>query len=407
MLLFDNKKQKFLNVLKLTGSPFRKFVSTGEINEELGVVQSRENILQSIINKIESNESFILPIIGDVGSGKTHLYWALRHILHHYNVVYISLDIIYNKLYYHTYSKFIKEYDKVILRSITKQLCDEWGASERKYGFFQIVDIEKIRNNAFDFYNSEFEDKDALRDVINAITTHQLDPYQKIEAERWIMGEILKKKELSSLNLKHDVRKKNNSFIMLKFLIENSEKQSILFIDDFKKNIRSMKPVKEDPEMEEEVFDRSWLYGTKKLVDDRSTDRILNKILKFLNIKGLRIIITLNSKEFFQEVRHKIADRNKDLLELLEEPVVLADFKENDIFEFFIQNIDLFFAKIKYIDYFNDFSDSYFPLNEKILKNIVKTTKGNPRETIKELIKIFNEIISSSEKLEDITDKYQ
>ena len=95
MLLFDNKKQKFLNVLKLTGSPFRKFVSTGEINEELGVVQSRKGILQSIINKIESNESFILPIIGNVGSGKTHLYWALRHILHHFNVVYISLDIIY------------------------------------------------------------------------------------------------------------------------------------------------------------------------------------------------------------------------------------------------------------------------------------------------------------------------
>jgi hypothetical protein len=407
MLLFDNKKQKFLNVLKLTGSPFRKFVSTGEINEELGVVQSRKDILGSIINRIENNESFILPIIGNVGSGKTHLYWALRHILHHFNVVYISLDIIYNKLYYHTYSKFIKEYDKVILRSITKQLCDEWGASERKFGFFQIADIEKIRKNAFNLYNAEFKDKDALKDVINAITTHQLDPYQKIEAERWIIGEILKKKELSSLNLKHDVRKKNNSFIMLKFLIENSEKQSILFIDDFKKKTRSVVPVEEDPDEEEEVFDRSWLYGTKKFVEDRSMDRILNKILEFLKIKGLRIIITLNSMVFFQELRGKIADKNKDLLKLLEDPLILTDFEERDIFEFFKQNIDLFFAKIKYLDYFNDFSDSFFPLNENILENVVKKTKGNPREIIKELIKIFNEIISSSESFEELIDKYQ
>ena len=92
MLLFENKYQKLLNLLKFTGSPFKKFVSTGEIKEDIGFVQSRQDLLYSIINVLDKNDNIILPIIGDVGTGKTHLYWALKHELYYYNIVYISLE---------------------------------------------------------------------------------------------------------------------------------------------------------------------------------------------------------------------------------------------------------------------------------------------------------------------------
>ena len=54
-----------------------------------------------------------------------------------------------------------------------------------------------------------------------------------------------------------------------------------------------------------------------------------------------------------------------------------------------------------------DFSDSFYPLNERVLKFIFNQTKGNPRETIKLLIKIFNEILLSYEDLEDILKNYE
>jgi len=108
MLLFENKEQKLINTLKFIGSPFKKFVSTGEIKEDVGLVHSRQDFLQNIANIIERNENFILPIIGEVGQGKTHLYWSLKHELYKFNIVYISLETVYKKFYYNTYAEFIE-----------------------------------------------------------------------------------------------------------------------------------------------------------------------------------------------------------------------------------------------------------------------------------------------------------
>ncbi|MBA7668687.1 hypothetical protein ES703_76802 [subsurface metagenome] len=203
MLIFENKEQKLLNLLKFTGSPFKKFVSTGEIKEDIGLVQSRQDFVQSIINILEKDENLILPIIGDVGTGKTHLYWALKHELYYYNIVYISLENVIKKFYYNTYSEFIENMGIEVLRNIARRLCNEWGALDRKFGFFHLGDIEKVKKVACENWAPNFENKAAIMDVINALTAHQLDPYKKIEAERWFLGEVIDIRDLSRLNLKH------------------------------------------------------------------------------------------------------------------------------------------------------------------------------------------------------------
>ena len=406
MLLFKNKEQKLLNLLKFTGSPFKKFVSTGEIEEDIGLVKSRQDLLYSIINIIEKNENFILPIIGEVGTGKTHLYWALKHELYYYNIVYISLENVIKKFYYYTYSEFIENMDVEVLRSIAKRLCNKWGALERKYGFFHLAEIEKVRKVAFEEWAPEFENKVAIMDVINAITAHQLDPYKKIEAERWLLGEVLDIRELSRLNLMHDLREKNNSYTMLKVLVENSLVSSVLFIDDFEKVITMMKPVQIEEETEE-VFDRSWLYGTRESPDKKTAYKILDKIVQLNKIKGLKIIITLKSVEFYKEIMREFEEKHSNLLTVLKEPIILPNFIEDDLSRFYKKKLEFFFGNINYFDYFRDFSNSYYPLNEKVLNYIYDQTKGNPREIIKLLIKTFNELELSNENLDNILEKYQ
>ncbi len=408
MVLFENKEQKLLNVLKFTGSPFKRFVSTGEIEEDFGLVRSRQEFVQTIIKIIDENENFLLPIIGDVGNGKTHLYWALKHRLHNYNTVYISLEKVYKKFYYRTYSEFIeniRKYSQAWLYAFTKQLCDEWGASERTFGFFHLADIDKVRKIAFEKWAPKFEKKAALMDAINVITAHQLEPYKKVEAERWLLGEVMNVRELARLNLMHDLREKNNSFTMLKILIENSNKGNILFIDDFEKVVPFMKQVEED-EAEEEVFDRSWLYGKKPAPENYSVEKTLDKILKLREIQDIKIIITVKSSDLFEEIKKKIKEKNSKVLEMLKEPLVLPNFIEKDIYPFYKKYLEYFFASINYSEYLSDFSNSYYPLSEKVLKYIYTQAKGNPREIIKFLIKIFNEIASSNETLEDIIKKY-
>ncbi|MFX0007524.1 MAG: hypothetical protein ACFFAV_12450 [Candidatus Hermodarchaeota archaeon] len=404
MLLFENKQQKLLNFLKFTGSPFKKFVSTGEIEEDLGLVQSRQDLLYSIINIIEKSGNFILPIIGDVGTGKTHLYWALKHELYYYNIVYISLEEVIKKFYYYIYSEFIENMGIDVLRNIARRLCNNWGALKRKFGFFHIADLVKIREVAFEKWAPNFEHKTAIKDIINAFTAHQIDPYKKIEVERWFLGEVIDIRELSRLDLSQDLRGRNHAYTMLKILVENSMINSVLFIDDFEKVISMMKPISIEEE-KEEVFDRSWLYGSIESPEKHKAEKLLDKILNLNQIKGLRIIITLKSIEYLDEIKEML-EKDYNLLNILKEPIFLSNFIEKDLSTFYKKNLEFFFGNINYFDYFRDFSDSYFPLNEEVLKDIYNKSKGNPREIIKILNKIFNEIVLSNEDLGEILKHY-
>ncbi|MFX1316780.1 MAG: hypothetical protein ACFE9T_13025 [Promethearchaeota archaeon] len=409
MLLFENTKQKLLYYLKILGSPFKKFVSTGELIEELGLVQSRQKLLDSIIEIIENNENFVLPIIGEVGIGKTHLFWALKNKLYYYNTVYVSLENVYKKFYYNTYSEFIENLGVEPLRYIANQLCNDWGALERKFGFFHLADINKVRKTAFKCWSTKFEDEDALKDIINAITAHQLDPYKKIDAERWLLGELMDVRELSRLNLVNDLRKEKNSFSMLKILIENSKLGSVLFIDDFEKILVMIKSAEEEIDETEEVFDPSWLYGTRdrNLPEVRTAKKILDKILNLQEIHGIRIIITLNSIDSFEEIKAMIKERNRKLLLFFKDPLFLLRFDENDIYQFYKKTMEQFLENINFLEFLKEYPDSYYPLNKKVLKYIYNKSNGNPREIIKLLIKIFNEIIFSYEDLDNILVNYE
>jgi hypothetical protein len=285
-------------------------------------------------------------------------------------------------------------------------LCDKWGALQRKFGFFHLADIANVRKIAFEEWAPNFEDKQAIRDIINAITAHQLDPYKKLEAESWFLGEVMNIQELSSMNLNRDVREKNNSYTMLKVLIENSKKNSILFIDDFEKIVAMMNPIAIEEESEE-IFDRSWLYGTKESPEKHTAEKLIDKVVKLNEINGLRIIITLKSREFYEGIAKEFENVDPKLLNVVKEPINLSSFVEQDLEQFYKKNLEYFFGNMNYFDYFNDFSESYFPLNEDVLKYIYKNSNGNPREIIKYLIKIFNDIILSDEELDVLLKKYQ
>lgn len=403
MLIYENKKAKLLNILKIGINPFKKFVATGEIKEELGFVGSRKGLMESIINTIKSNENFILPIIGEVGAGKTHLFWNLKKKLHNHNTFYISLEN-YRKFYYHLYSEYIEELGVEFLRSIANKLCNEWGALERKFGFFHVADINKVRKTAYKKISNEFEDKIALNDIINAITAHQLDPYKKLEAENWLLGELMDFRDLAHLNLLYDLRRKSYAFNMLKIIIENSKLGSVLFIDDFEKIISLMKP----EEGSEEIFDPSYLYGSEgSSLDNIAAQKILEKILNLQKIRSIKIIITLNSIDSLEEIKRNIQEKEKKLLLTFKKPLFLSNLEENDIYKFYMKNMKNFLKTVNYLEFIEENPDSYFPLNQNILENIYNKANGNPRQIIKLLIKIFNEIIYRDDKLENIIQSYE
>jgi len=406
MILFENSEELLLNFIKWGNNPFKKFVCTGEIKEELDLVSSRSNLIEDIKNIVKENKNFILPIIGDVGSGKTHLFWALKNNLYYYNTFYISLESVYKKFFYNIYSEFIEILELAPLKFVVNQLCEQWGALERKYGFFHVVDIEKVKQTAFKQLSAKYGviESETLTDVINGLTTHQLDPYKKIEAERWLLGKLMDAKELSTLNLSHDLHKGKSAYILLRLLIENSKQGTILFIDDFEKIISIVKPQEDTVE---EVFDPSWLYGSEMSPNAIASEKVFSKIIQLQKIEGLRIIITLKSMESLEQIKKKYQNLDSELLPLIREPLFLKNFTEEDIFEFYKKTVTNYYDSIEYNEFTKAFEDDFFPLNKTILQNIFKQTQGNPRDIIKILIKIFNDIIDDEENLTDVLKKYE
>ncbi|MHA1535769.1 MAG: hypothetical protein ACTSP8_13710, partial [Promethearchaeota archaeon] len=356
MILYENKKELLLNIIKWGNNPFKKFVSTGEIKEDLDLVNSRIELIKKINDLVKNESNFILPIIGDIGSGKSHLFWDLRNNLYYYNTIYISLEYVYKKLFSNIYSEFIENLEMEPLKYIVNQLCDKWGALERKFGFFHVADIEKVQKYAFEQLSNKYKEvePETLRDVINGITIHQLDPYKKIEAERWLLGELMDVKELSTLNLIHDLRKGKNAYLILRLLVENSKSGTILFIDDFGKIISILSP---QSEQTEEVFDPSWLYGTDESPNDIAADKIFNKIVQLQKIEGLRIIITLKSKESLVEIRKKYSEKSSELLSSIKEPYFLCEFKEEDVYELYSSTMSKFYESIDHAEFSKAFQN--------------------------------------------------
>jgi len=402
-LLYENKKAKFLNILKIGMNPFKKFVATGEIKEEIGLSNSRKDFIDTLREIIRKNKNFIQPIIGDVGVGKTHLFWALKWKLLYNNIIYISLENVYRKFHYNLYTEFIDTLGVEPLRSITNKLCNEWGALEKKFGFFHIADIEKIRKKGYEMMEGKFPDRVALLDVINAITAHQLDPYKRLEAENWLLGELMEMRDLARLNLMHDLRGRNNAFTLLKFVIENAKLGTVLFIDDFEKIISLIKPQDEA----DDIFDPSYLYGSQDSPDSKGAQKMFKNILQLQDIRGMKILITLKTIDALEEIKEMIKERNPNLLLTFKEPVIMKNFTKSDIFSFYKKNLEHFIRSIDYLDFLEEFPDTFYPLNERTLKNIHNKADGNPREIIKLLIRIFNDIIYTDDKLEDILKNYE
>ncbi|MFW9951808.1 MAG: hypothetical protein ACFFKA_16955, partial [Candidatus Thorarchaeota archaeon] len=281
----------------------------------------------------------------------------------------------------------------------------EWGAYERRFGFFHIENYEKARINALEQFLPEYSDVDLeiLYDIIKGILIHQLDPYKKMDAEEWLLGKPMGIKDLMKLDLNNDLHRSKNAYVMLRILIEHSKLDTVLFIDDFEKIIALMKPT---DEATEEVFDPSWFYGVEKSPDYVASEKLLNKLIKLMNIRKLHIVITLKSAKILDEVKQMLKENYPELISKLGDTLVIENFKENDIYEFYTQNMVSFYEEMDLKQFIGAFQNPYYPLNKSTLKKVFNDAKGNPRKIIKTLINLFNKIIYSDENLEKILEDY-
>ncbi|TFG16596.1 MAG: hypothetical protein EU531_06065 [Promethearchaeota archaeon] len=98
---------------------------------------------------------------------------------------------------------------------------------------------------------------------------------------------------------------------------------------------------------------------------------------------------------------------DENIIHFINEPLFLSQFTESDIYEFYVNNLKNFLENGNFTKIPDATFEDYFPLNHQLLEHIYHMNNGNPREILKILIKIFNEIIFSNQNLSKILEKYE
>ena len=98
-----------------------------------------------------------------------------------------------------------------------------------------------------------------------------------------------------------------------------------------------------------------------------------------------------------------LAQFPSNLKEFMADPIQLPQFQNTDIKEYFQAAIQEYGRKNN-LD--TDFSQPYFPLSDKILEGVQKPAGGNPRDVIRTLQHIFDELVLDGADILSLEKKY-
>jgi len=369
--LDDDEKLLYLDTLREGVTPFDRFVSRADTKDLVDIPEPRKLIDQSILRllKMISNDhtTRFLPIYGVAGSGKTHLYWALKDRQAQFGcyVVYIPSPPVPVRMLFHIYSCIMNELGDIILKNIGGVLVKQYGGSYRSLdplGVFKvkrsIQEIQRLARKDFSGLQSEF---------VKTLIRYRMKAMHWKLAERWLLGEALSESELIKLGISRVIEEDDICIAALKIITKLSDRPIIFYFDELEIPFNS--------------------YGPEAEI------RLLSIQKRMYNEISNALIIVACLSEIWPRIIQIIDSAMKSRMEMALElkPFTLEDTKMH-----FKRAMAVFWDE-------NNIPappDPFFPLNENVFKIIFEKTKGNPRDTIK-MTKVFIDQILLDEELYD------
>ncbi len=217
--------------------------------------------------------SQLLPILISSDLEKENLYNSIKEVFQNQGVFYIPLCPIDVRIYYHIYSCLIEDFGLDILKNI--------NLNSLKFG----QGLEKT-------------------DVIRALLKFKQDFDDMDVLDRWFLGDMLNKEELTSLGISKPISDDKNSLELISYICNSFEEPIMLFFEDIELIYQKYG----------EEYEERWGRGAQYkflnvfnlfLEKIRNVVNILpclktswNVLLKFSN-HNLRSVLDLNKIEFF------------------------------------------------------------------------------------------------------------
>lgn len=406
-MLFSAGEKRLLRILANAESPWDIFVSKPDFKESIPEVPSRSKYLEEIVDLFsDTQNSLIIPIISDIGVGKTHFLWAINEsVLIDYSTLFFKMPSANSSFYYSLYTQLIKNIDRDTFQNAMTLLTDTWGANRKIYGLFRIGSPEKITEiieTTKKLYEGTTDHLDELVDCITVIVKYAMDRNRYKLCERWLLGDYINFEDLLYIGVKRDLSAPHMAKEMLKLLLEGLKSSIVIMIDDFLKaaarydeeilEVSHQDDVFDDEDDEFDILNDSSAENNKNnyiilqetSVIEQTTqedyqlpiyERLKELIQEF---KGIKLILTMHLEEL-QPFLNKIPEELKQHVNV---PFVLQPFTREDFKWFYIESMNRF-CQIHRISKVSE--NPYFPLNEVILDTIYDKCKGNPRMMIKQL----------------------
>jgi hypothetical protein len=369
----------YLDVLRKGITPFDRFVSRGDIKDQIDVPTPRGDLDARVMEAIErisgNGVSLSIPILGVAGSGKTHAYHALKdkeRALHNPNwtIIYIPSPPTAIRILFHVYTCIANEFPGFI-DIVSKNLIEKFSDGTKPT-------IEGIVKRAIAEYPADYHDPIKMLVAYGLIE----NKYKKTLARRWIFGEGIDEHEFEGLGIHSVIEEDNTGLAMIRLiteylLIEGLEpgapkrhKIMVFFFDEF-----------------ESPFKIQGAEAEAKFID--TLNRIFKDVSHFLLIAAVL-------KEVWEKILGMFDDPFKARMQVLME---LKPFSFDDVKNLIFGSQEQFWKA-------NNMplpEDLLFPLNEAVVKHIFERTRGNPRETIKLTRVLTEKIVQGELSIDDIT----
>lgn len=369
----EEQKLLYIDTLKEGITPFDRFVSRADIKDMLVDVPEPRKMIDITITKLlkmikNDHTTRFFPVIGGAGSGKTHLFWALKErsiSSKEFYIIYVPSPPAPVRMLYHIYSCLMSDLGDSLLREVASKLVKHYGGSHQKIDPLGLLtlkrsprDIQALARKDFSGLQSEF--------VRTLITYHMKALNWKL-AEQWLLGEALPESDLNKLSVSRVIEEDDIVLSCLKVLTSQSERPVIFYFDELEIPYNSF-----GPEAEVRLL----------AVQKRMYNEVPNSLIIVACFGDIwpRIVQLTDS-----------AMRSRMEMEMELQPFTLTD----------TQNL-----YIRAMEHFWDANnlpappDKFFPLYQGIFNLVFQKTKGNPRDSIK-MLKVFIDQILEDESLAD------
>lgn len=356
--------EEYFEILRENPLPFQRYVSRGDMRDEVDIQEPRKEAEETILESIElvklDGAPRIIPVLGEAGLGKTHLYWVLKEKERIYNFIIVYVPSPPNPLrtILHLYTCLMDTIGTTLIENVANKLLETYGSGRKRFLSF-------FRRGKREEFSLPQTRSGISSDIIKVLLVYTTNFSLRKIAERWLLSETLSEEEIEKLGVRSILDDDETCFAALKILLSNTDAIIIFYFDEMETPLR----------MWGEEAERQILETIKKLYNElRNCCFIITSLPDTWNYLTKIMDTALSSR--------------------MELPIYLKPFSVEDIKRFYVEHMKLYWERFNLTLPDNP----YFPFRGEEFREIHKVTKGNPRGVIRQLRRKLKEKLRIEEK---------